>query len=131
MSVYRRVIATTILLVGPSAATWHVDASAPAGGDGTGWATALAHLQDALTHPDLTGGDRIWVAQGTYYPDRTAVNPDGTDDRMASFDLRNSVEIYGGFPPGGGSGDFADRDPALYTTGSPTCSYCWGGWGPC
>jgi len=119
MSAFRRIIATTIFLVGPSAAsaaTWHVDASALPGGDGTGWATALVHLQDAMTHPDLTGGDRIWVAQGTYYPDRTAGNPDGTDDPMASFDLRNSVQIYGGFPPGGGSGDFADRDPALYAT---------------
>ena len=119
MSAFRRLIATASLLVGQtaaSAATWHVDTSAAVGGDGTGWATAFVYLQDAMTHPDLTGGDRVWVAQGTYYPDRDAENPDGTDDRFASFDLRNAVQIYGGFPPGGGTGNFADRDPALYTT---------------
>ncbi len=119
MSAFRRTTVTMFLLLGPSpasAATWYVDASAAAGGDGTGWANAFVHLQDAMTHPDLSGGDRIWVAQGTYYPDRHADNPDGSDNRLASFELRNAVKIYGGFPPGGGTGDFADRDPALYAT---------------
>ena len=136
MSASRRAIATAFLLVGSSAAsaaTWHVDASAAAGGDGTGWATAFVYLQDALTHPDLAGGDRIWVAQGTYYPDRDADNPDGTDNRMARFDLRNSVKIYGGFPPGGGTGDFADRDPALYATelSGDLFDRVEPSWGPC
>ncbi len=117
MSQIRRAIMTAFPLVvasNASAATWHVDASAAPAGDGTSWGTAFVHLQDALTHPDLTGGDRIWVAEGVYFPDRDAANPDGTDNRLAAFELRNFVKIYGGFPAGGG--DFADRDPASYRT---------------
>ncbi len=45
----------------------YVDSQAAAGGDGTTWATAYQHLQDALAV--ALANDQVWVAEGTYYPD--------------------------------------------------------------
>ena len=69
-------------------ATWHVDDDASSGGDGTTWATAYNSLSTALTAAQ--SGDQIWVAAGTY-------RPTSETDRMATFQLKNGVEIYGGF----------------------------------
>lgn len=81
-----------IALAGPAAlaqSTWHVRADAPTGGDGLSWGAAFRDLQDAL---DIAvWGDEIWVAGGTYLPDR------GTGDRSASFRLVDGVQMYGGF----------------------------------
>lgn len=57
--------------------------------DGKTWETAFSDLQDALSiaEPDT----EIWVAAGTYTPDR------GTGARTASFHLKNSVRLLGGF----------------------------------
>ncbi len=69
----------------------HVDQKVVGGAqDGSSWANAFPHLQDAL---DATatglGQDQIWVAEGTYYPDeRSGAN---TDDRSATFYLPNGV----------------------------------------
>jgi predicted outer membrane repeat protein len=71
----------------------YVQASAPAGGNGTSWVVACRHLQDAL---DLTvAGDEVWVAAGTYYADRGAAVTTG--DRTATFTLKQDVKLYGGF----------------------------------
>lgn len=72
-------------------AVWYVDADAPAGGDGMSWATAFTDLHDALEA--VGDGDAIWIAEGTYTPDR------GTGDRSLFFGFppRRSVSIYGGF----------------------------------
>ena len=70
----------------------YVDADAPAGGDGTSWATAYKYLKDAL------GSNReIWVAEGTYYPDQDNANPTGTGSRTAYFYASSNCKIYGGF----------------------------------
>ncbi|MCW5875859.1 MAG: sortase [Anaerolineales bacterium] len=66
-----------------------VDASVGVAGDGSDWTNAYQDLQNALADPNCT---EIWVAQGTYRPDGAA-----PDDRDLSFDLKNGVEIYGGF----------------------------------
>ncbi len=83
----------------------YVDASATAPGDGLSWNTAFTDLQSALTAANL--GDDIYVAEGTYYP-ATAV------DRNASFEIPNGVDVFGGFPTGGGS--FNQRNWELYPT---------------
>jgi hypothetical protein len=95
---------------------WHVDVEVAVAGDGRSWADAFRHLQDALTHNELAAGDEIWVAGGTYHPDRTAANPDGNDRRGATFELVGAVRVYGGFPPGGGDGTFTARDVTAFPT---------------
>jgi len=53
--------------------------------------------------------DQIQVAAGNYTP---SIKTDPADDRTATFQLINSVAIYGGFPIGGGT--WADRAPATH-----------------
>ena len=73
---------------------WFVDATATAGANnGTTWADAYASLQDALSA--ASGGDEIWVAQGTYTPDKGAgISP---KSQTATFQLKNGVTVKGGF----------------------------------
>lgn len=66
-----------------------VDVDAAGGGDGLSWPTAYKDLQDALDA--AIADDQIWVAEGTYYPDRN------TGLRDSTFTLINNVSIYGGF----------------------------------
>jgi hypothetical protein len=87
----------------------YVDASATGANNGSSWADAYNYLQDALTAAG--SGTEIWVTQGTYRPDMDTAHPGGTNDRYATFQLKNGVSIYGGFPTGGGS-----RDPNTYVT---------------
>ena len=66
----------------------YVDKDAVYGADdGTSWADAYVDLQDALGA--ATSGDRIMVAEGTYYP------TNGTD-RTATFQMVAGVTLYGG-----------------------------------
>lgn len=84
-----------VVLVGSmpaSATTLFVDADRPNGGNGLSWATAFRDLQNALDAARLNSAvDQIWVAEGTYFPDR------GTHNRNATFDLVSDVQLYGGF----------------------------------
>ncbi|MCK4786374.1 MAG: right-handed parallel beta-helix repeat-containing protein, partial [Desulfobacteraceae bacterium] len=73
-------------------ATFNPDAS------GLFWDDAFVYLQDALKQAkDFDFAGEIWVAAGTYYPDRNKDNTEGTDDRNSSFELINGVKLYGGF----------------------------------
>jgi hypothetical protein len=98
-----------------SAATLYVDDGAPAGGDGTSWASAYRFLQDALT--DATGGgiDEIRVGEGIQRPDRSNAVPGGTGSRLASFQLVNGVAVRGGYA-GFGAASPDDRDVTVYAT---------------
>ncbi len=61
----------------------------------TCWENAYIDLQDALdeaaTLADQGNLVEVWVAAGTYHPDR------GTGDRTMSYSLHKNVELYGGF----------------------------------
>jgi Metallo-peptidase family M12B Reprolysin-like len=82
-----------------------VDASAPPGGNGATWGSALQRLQDALayaaTQPTIT---TIRVAAGVYTPHAS--------DRDVSFSPRASLTILGGYPIGGGLDE--SRDPRAH-----------------
>src|SRR4051812_26701797 len=69
-----------------------VKANASGANDGTSWANAYTKLQDALT--TAASGNQIWVAAGTYYPDKGAGLTD--NDVNLSFNLKSGVAIYGG-----------------------------------
>jgi hypothetical protein len=93
----------------------YVDDDAPPAGDGLSWVTAYRFLQDALADAVASGGavTEILVAQGTYPPDRDELNPDGTGDRSATFQLSSGVALIGGFA-GTGAGLPNERDVELY-----------------
>jgi predicted outer membrane repeat protein len=65
--------------------------------DGSSWADAFIHLQDALAYASDTvnGVVAIWVADGTYWPDQGAGVTPG--DRTASFVMVDGVSVFGGF----------------------------------
>ncbi len=91
----------------------YVNRAAPAGGNGTSWATAYQHLTDGLASAANGCGDELWVAAGTYRPDESAANPSGTGDRSASFRMTSGVAIYGAFA--GTETDLSQRDSANVT----------------
>jgi predicted outer membrane repeat protein len=78
---------------------------APGLNDGSNWRNAFINLQDAF---DISSsGDTIFVAEGTYYPDRgNSVIP---GDRHASFILKDGVVIMGGYK---GNEKFTKTDQA-------------------
>ena len=80
--------------------------------DGCSWGTAFPNLQDALAA--ATSGKQIWVANGTYYPDRGGGKTLG--DRNASFVLKAGVAIYGGFTGNEGSLVMRNSNPATNGT---------------
>ncbi len=84
----------------------YVKADAPGPFEGRTWATAFNDLQDALSaaQPDT----EIWVAAGVYRPDR------GTGARIASFNMKDRVRLFGGFA--GTETRVHQRDPNRYET---------------
>jgi len=91
---------------------YYVDRAASGTNDGTSWADAFNYLQDALMLAD--SGDEIWVAEGVYKPDEFVLSDRPSLGRAETFQLKSGVEVYGGFPSGGG--DWEDRDPNMYPT---------------
>ncbi len=92
----------------------YVDGAASGSGLGNSWANAYRNLQSALV--SASSGDQIWVAAGVYRPDMGGGQVAG--NRVATFQLKTGVGVYGGFPPGGGDGTFAARnqDPPSKST---------------
>ena len=80
---------------GTNVARLYVRPGGSGNGSGTDWSNALAHLQDALSRASCGGVQEIWVAGGTYHPDRGGAQVPG--DRAASFTLLPDVALYGGF----------------------------------
>lgn len=87
------VISLLAASVTASAQPVYVNASASPGGNGGAWTSAFIDLQDALDLASGSGGARneIWVAAGTYKPDR------GTGNRNATFNLFAGAVLRGGF----------------------------------
>ena len=90
----------------------YVDASATGSESGESWENAFTRLQDALN--SVVDHAEIWVAAGTYTPDRDWANPNGSGDRSASFELAHSVNLYGGFT--GYESNLGQRDPEVNVT---------------
>jgi hypothetical protein len=67
----------------------YVDAGATGANNGFSWPAAYRFLQDGLA--TATSGDEIWVAAGTYYPDKGAGQIN--NDRDATFELISGVGL--------------------------------------
>ena len=92
-------------------ATLFVDDSAPPGGDGATWTSALQDLSAAMERGRASDGavTEIRVAAGVYRPDF------GSGDRTLSFDLPGGCEVRGGYA-GYGAPDPDAREVDLYQT---------------
>ncbi len=92
----------------------YVDDDAALGGDGQSWASAYRFLQDALFEAaaDPTIAE-IRVAGGTYRPDEDAFGIIVPGDRTATFAMRSSLALRGGFACAGAP-DPDEQDSALY-----------------
>ena len=83
--------------------TRFVRANAPAGGNGTSWATAYNNIKTAVTAANSNQSiKKIWVAKGTYFPGTTR------------FTLKNNLALYGGFA--GTETQLSQRNIALNET---------------
>ena len=82
----------------------YVDENAAGANDGLSWTDAYNYLQDALSAAG--SGDEIWVADGVYRPDMGGGKI--PNDVNETFQLINSVELYGGFA--GGETSLEQRD---------------------
>jgi len=97
---FRMSLAASLVLLASSACgqdtVIYVDCNAGGTNDGTDWADAYVHLQDALAMANsLAGAVEIRVAQGTYGPDQGESQT--PRDREATFQLVDGVTLRGGF----------------------------------
>ena len=92
----------------------YVDGSATEGTDnGTSWGNAFVCLQDGLgAAGTISGGAIVWVAAGTYYPDKGTVQTN--DNRVSTFSIGSDIQVYGGFA--GTETSLGDRDWATNET---------------
>ena len=85
---------------------WYVNTAAAPDGNGASWDCAFQDLQLALAAAG--SGHQIWVAEGTY-------KPTSGIDRNISFNMKNGVEILGGFPNTGDPG-LSERNWTTHVT---------------
>jgi hypothetical protein len=94
--------------------TLYVDMDASGANNGSSWADAFVHLQDALIMVKvMLEVEEIRVAQGTYKPDQGAGQTPG--DREATFLLISDMVLLGGYA-GFGQPDPNERDIQAYET---------------
>ncbi len=86
----------------PPGSVVYVDKYATTGENtGEDWDNAFLKLSEALEWAACEGVTELWVAEGTYYPTSGS-------DRGATFQLVDSVAVYGGFV--GGESSVSERD---------------------
>ena len=105
----------------------YVDDDASVGGNGSTWDTAFKYLQDGLAAASY--GDEIRIAQGTYVPYQNSVNPGGTGEREATFQLINGVALKGGYAGAGepNPNERNDDDKVSFIVSVGVCGkYCTG-----
>ena len=94
-----------------------VDAGAPGVNNGSNWAGAYTDLKDALAvaamYPCIV--EEVRVAKGIYTPDSNSAEPNGSDNRTATFQLINGVTLKGGYA-GSGATEPNARDIYTYKT---------------
>lgn len=104
--------------------TLYVDNTLSAGNNGKTWATAIKELHVALDsahkNPNIT---KIYVAKGTYKPKNfvyamasgTKIGTQAThsDTLFKTFHVRVGLELYGGYPNGGGTRDIVANPTIL------------------
>ncbi len=91
----------------PSGSIVYVDSAATGANDGSDWTNAFNGLQTALSPIYLNncpGVTEIHVAQGTYTPGAS---------RSDTFQLKNNLAVYGGYPNGGGTRDWETNTTTL------------------
>jgi hypothetical protein len=84
--------------------TWYVNNASPGARNGLSWATPYHDLQAALSSSGAY--DEIWIATGTYKP----AAPSGSIN--TSFQMKQYVDMYGGFSGSINDTQRSDRDPA-------------------
>lgn len=91
------------------------------GGSGTktgaSWANASADLQLMINESSDTKVDDIYVAEGTYMPNRPAddLSTINLTNRNNAFTFTKNIRVFGGFPATG-KPRFSDRAPGTYKT---------------
>ncbi len=88
----RTIVTLAILCLSPSTVMGsiiYVNLAATGANNGTSWTDARTDLRQALL--TSTSGNEVWVAAGTYKP----APPNGS--RVATFQLKNGVAVFGGF----------------------------------
>lgn len=80
-------------------------------GNGTSWADASGDLQAVIN--SITYADQIWIAKGTYKPNRRIdnLNVITPNDQNNSFVIKDGIRIYGGFA--GTESTLQDRDLSI------------------
>jgi len=91
----------------------YVKINAKGANDGTSWNNAYTNLQDGINKASQVGA-MVWVASGTYTPNRDSLNVIPSNKRNACFLLKSEVKVYGGF--NGTEIKMILRDPLKYQT---------------
>ena len=103
----------TSLFAAMSAQTIYVKSNAVGANNGTSWSNAYNSLGLALIN--ATNGAQVWVAKGTYLPDRDSLgNLTPSNNRLKTFRLKSGVSLYGGFV--GTETQLTQRDPSVNST---------------
>ena len=104
-----------VVSVVPGQPILYVNHQAAPGGNGTSWATAFQHLQDALDVANIcTNVQEIWVASGTHKPNKPFGATESAFGVFAHFYVRDGLKLYGGFA--GTEGAISERNLAANNT---------------